>query len=46
LAAELEDMEDDDIAAARIYCQTLQGQVEDEKKKALAEKKAGNIPSA
>jgi len=46
LAAELDDMEDEDLGAARVYCQTLQAQVEEEKKQALAQKKAGNIPLA
>lgn len=46
LAAELDNMEDDDVAAARIYCEQMQINFNETKAKALAEKSAGNNQKA
>ena len=42
LAAELDGMEDEDLAEARIYCEQIQKNIDEEKKKAIKEKGAGN----
>ena len=39
-------MEDDDVAAARIYCEQLLANINDYKSKAITEKRAGNNPKA
>ena len=46
LAAELDNMEDDDVTAARIYCEQIQNNFNETKTKALAEKSAGNNQKA
>ena len=39
-------MEEDDVTAARIYCEQLVANINDYKIKALTEKRAGNNPKA
>lgn len=38
--------DDEDTAAARVYCEQMQAQINETKNKAIAEKRAGNIPKA
>jgi hypothetical protein len=48
LAALLDNMEDDDedTAAAKVYCEQLNANIKETTTKALTEKRAGNIPKA
>lgn len=48
LAALLDNMEEDDedTAAAKVYCEQLTANINDAKTKAVTEKRAGNIPKA
>ncbi len=48
MAALLENMEDDDEdkAAAKVYCEQLNANIKEITTKALTEKRAGNIPKA
>ena len=38
--------DDEDTAAAKVYCEQLTANINEAKTKALAEKRAGNIPKA
>lgn len=40
------DDEDEDTAAAKVYCEQITAQLNEAKTKAITEKRAGNIPKA
>ncbi len=46
MESDFDNIEEDDFAAARIYCETIQAKINEEKAQALNEKKAGNNDKA